>query len=298
MSINKILTLALIIPCFVACRPKPIDIEVPQAPPAITISSIAFDEHTVFVSAGYSINSCVGLNDTAASDSRTKSGIPREMLVSGGLVTITEEGTLPDTLTEISTGLYASRKLHLKQGVQYTLMVKDLTKNVAATAQTIFFAKPAVDNAEQKIEMEGADTITKLHLQMSNVAQGDKYFVTYSTTAQVHNSLSTAIDKLPTIYNFSPKTLELLTGEDVVNGKLDKTISMKVNANDTLVVQVARIDNAYYQYLSAYKRSGFLINQLTGEPINLPTNITTGFGFFSLCQSDKMVFVAGKRIAL
>ncbi len=298
MFLNKTLLLALIIPCFIACRPKPLEIEVPQAPPAITISSIAFDEHTVFVSAGYSISSCVGLNDTVASGDKTKSGIPKDMLIDGGLVTITEEGALPDTLSQVSAGLYASRKLKLKKGVQYTLMVKDMAKNTAATANTIFFAQPSVGKVERKLEMEGADTITKLHLQINNVTSNDKFFVTYSTTAQMQNNLSTAIGKLPTIYNFSPKTLELLTGEDALNGGLDKTISMKVNPNDTLVVQVARIDNAYYQYLSAYKRSGFLINQLTGEPINLPTNIVTGFGFFSLCQSEKLVFVGTQIINL
>lgn len=298
MSINKILTLAFILPCFIACRPKPIEIEVPQAPPAITISSIAFDEHTVFVSAGYSINSCAGINDTTASDSKTKSGIPKEMLIDKGVVTITEDGGLPDTLSQVSTGLYASRKLKLKKGVRYTLMVKDMTKNVAATASTVFFDQPSVETVERKLEINGTDSITRLHLQINNVARNDNFFVTYSTTSQMQNSATTAIDKLPTIYNFSPKTLELLTGEEAVNGDLDKTISINVNPGDTLVVQVAHIDNAYYQYLSAYKRSGFLINQLTGEPINLPTNIVTGFGFFSLCQSERIVFVGAKIINL
>lgn len=295
MLFNKVFSLAILSSFFVSCRPTPIEVDVPQATPSITISSVAFDEHTVFVSAGYSINSFVNLNDTSYNSDKTAMNIPAEMLVNGGLVTITAQGALPDTLTEVSKGLYASRKLNLIEGTEYTLTVIDIDKKASATAKTVFNAKPKIDNTKRDWILQESDTLTKFYLHLKNVSKDDRFFVAYCTTEQVKDNFGTAVDKLPTIYNFSPKTLELFTGEEAQNSIIDKAITMNIRPSDTLVVQVARIDNAYYQYLSAYKRSGYLINQLTGEPINLPTNIITGYGFFNLCQSEKVVFV-GKDI--
>ncbi|RYE22866.1 MAG: DUF4249 family protein [Sphingobacteriales bacterium] len=297
MLLKKMLPLTLVIPCFIACRPKPIDIEVPQAAPSITISSLAFDEHTVFVSAGYSINSTASLNDTAA-ENRTESGVPRDMLIDNAIVTITESNGTPDTLHRVTNGVYASRKLNLKYGVEYTLMVRDLNKDLATTATTVFLSQPSVTSAERIIEYSATDTLTKLHLNIKNVAAGDKFFVTYSTKQQVKSNVDQAKDRAQILYNFSPKTLEFVTSADATDGLIDKTITMKVNPEDTLIVQVAHIDNSYFEYLSAYKRTGYLINQLTGEPINLPTNVTPGYGFFSLCESERVVFVGNKRIRL
>ena len=87
---------------------------------------------------------------------------------------------------------------------------------------------------------------------------------------------------------FEPKQLELLQSN--ATAALSHSFTIKASAGDTLVVQVCRVDGGYYKYLQAYKRTGYLINQLTGEPINLPTNVQTGYGYFALCKPNRYVF--------
>jgi hypothetical protein len=89
---------------------------------------------------------------------------------------------------------------------------------------------------------------------------------------------------------FEPKRLELLTDADAKGDIIDKSFELLVSPSDTVVVTVGKIENHYFKYLDAYKRTGYLINQLTGEPINLPTNISGGFGYFSLFVPQRKVF--------
>jgi hypothetical protein len=49
-------------------------------------------------------------------------------------------------------------------------------------------------------------------------------------------------------------------------------------------VALSNIPKGYYEYLAAYKRSGNLLSQLTGEPVNLPTNVQGGYGYFALTK--------------
>jgi hypothetical protein len=51
-----------------------------------------------------------------------------------------------------------------------------------------------------------------------------------------------------------------------------------------VLVHLAKIDKGYFDYLSAYEKSGNILSQLTSEPISLPTNIVNGYGYFTLYQ--------------
>ena len=81
-----------------------------------------------------------------------------------------------------------------------------------------------------------------------------------------------------------------------VTGELTQQYTLKLSPRDTLIVQVARIDEGYFKYLQTYKRTGYLINQLTGEPINLPTNIQTGYGYFAIYKPHRYVFALQKHL--
>jgi hypothetical protein len=272
-----------------SCKPKPIDIDVAQKPADMVIASSAFDEHAVFVSAGYSISSLANLNDTTSG--KKPLPVSKDMLVDSGLVTIAGPGQEPETLSRRAPGLYSSTRLDLRKGASYTLVVKDYKTGKVAPAVTTYFPKPALDTLLPEIVRGGTTPTVKLRLSINDVGPKEYYMVCYTTSENVREATSSVSASVSALTSFVPKRVELFTSADAVNGRLSKGIVLNVSASDTLLVHCGRIDEAYYNYLAAYKRSGYLINQITGEPINLPTNINPGLGFFSLYAPKRELFL-------
>lgn len=276
-----------------SCRPKPIDIDVPQKAGTISISSACPDAHTVYVSASYSVNSLMAILDTSHAQSNPV--IPKELLIDSAIVTLRIAGSAPDTLRKTADGLYSRSNLQLQPGVQYTLAVLDCKKGVTAFANTTYQPEPAVDSMYPEQVNTGAEVVTKLHLRLQKVTSGSYYFVSYNTMRHARENAIPLPKNKYALNLFVPKQIELFTADVVNNGKLEKAITLQVKPTDTLMVQVGQVDKAYYDYLSAYKRTGALINQLTGEPINLPTNISSGLGFFSLYQPVLRIYNLNDR---
>lgn len=269
-----------------SCQPKPLEIEVKQSEPQLTVSSAAPDEHTVVVSAGYSINSMVSLGDTVNGGV----DLPDNMLLEDGIVTLAAEGRTPDTLYPIASGLYANRNMQLEKGASYTLTVYDHNKGLAGVATTPYFPLPAIDSLSPEVTRKHGDTLVTLHLKLSGAGADDFYFVSYNTAAAERVLQRSPYALAATLAAFSPKQLTLLSAADIKNGCIRRAIPLGCKGTDTLLVHTGKIDKAYFDYLTAYKKSGSLINQLTGEPINLPTNIATGLGFFSLSTPVRSTF--------
>lgn len=277
---------------FSACRPKPIDIAVPQQTGTITISSVALNDHTIALAAGYSINSLVDLQDSL--ENEDNNSIPKSLLLDSATVTISENGQMPVNLTRLSAGVFGSRDIKLQEGVKYTLSVADHKKNLAVTANTCFMPKPQLGKIVPEVIRNTSDSIIRLRVTLNDVKAGDHYFVFYNTAGNVRSDILGSGFSLSALRTFEPKHLELITAEGNANGNIDKTFTLSVKADDTISVTIGKIDGGYYKYLEAYKRTGFLINQLTGEPINLPTNVSDGYGYFSLYVPERQVFELAK----
>ena len=50
---------------------------------------------------------------------------------------------------------------------------------------------------------------------------------------------------------------------------------------DTAVVMFSNISEEYFRFLDARARGGNIISSVTGEPINHPTNVQGGYGYFN-----------------
>lgn len=280
--------LAVALSLFASCRPKPIDIDIPQRPADMSIASVAFDEQTVFVSAGYSVSSFANLEDTSAA--RRPAGVDPSMLIDDGLVTLSGPAGTTDTLARVATGLYGSRKLHLQPGQSYILLVKDRRNGRTATARTTFQPKPVLDSLIPVVKRQPGDTVVRLRLSLSNVRNEDFYVLSYTTPSGYKQGKPSLSKGLSMLTSFAPKRIELFRGTEAAGGRITKEVTLHVKGSDTVLVHLGKVDDAYFQYLTAYKRSGYLINQISGEPVNLPSNIITGLGFFSLYDPRQQVF--------
>jgi hypothetical protein len=270
-----------------SCQPKPLDIEVKQGPSMLTVSSAAVDNQTVVVSATYSINSLLGLEDSL----KGKKKLPADMLLKDAVITLTGNNDQVDTLQYITPGLYGNRTLKLEPGANYTLNIHQAGKGLIGTAKTTYFPAPSVKLLRPEVRRSNEDTTVLLNLQLTDVAHEDYFFVSYYSSSNVQQHGPINYDNLEeSIASYNPRRLVLLSGADMRGGEIIKTFTIDGKPTDDLLVHIGKIDKAYYDYLVAYKKAGAYINQLTGEPINLPTNVVKGLGFFSLSTPVRSVF--------
>jgi hypothetical protein len=69
-----------------------------------------------------------------------------------------------------------------------------------------------------------------------------------------------------------------------------KKLKSEIQPSDTIAVTLSNISEGYFKFLTAYRKSGSLFNQITGEPIDYPTNVVNGYGYFNTYYPDVRVF--------
>ena len=268
---------------FASCRPEPLEIKVQQATGTTALSSICLDGESVYLSASYTLSSLRDVHDTTAADDG--SGIPRDLLVDSATVTLSAPGQPIETLRMIRPGLFGCNDLRLVPGVNYTLTLTDLRKRTITTSTTTYIPRPQVDTIYPERIITGGDTVVRLHIRIRNAGAGSHFFASYRSLREVRQSAGSILLTAAGLRNFRTRQIELFNANALNNGTIDKVITLaEIAPNDSLLVQLGQVDRPYYNYLDAYKRSGALLNQLTGEPINLPTNVKTGYGYFALYE--------------
>lgn len=270
---------------FASCEPKPLDIDVKQQPAAPAVSSAMTGDHSVVIAATYSFNSLIGLDDTLLDDHK----IPEELMIKDAVVTLAKDGGSADTLVPVSEGIFRNNLSTPENGASYTLNIYDRQSKLLATARSTYFRQPNVLKLEPVKIISQGDTAVRLHIKLGDVSPGDYYMVSYSTRGNRGKNPGNQ-GFFSSLAAYNPKQLVLLGEGEIVNDGIDQTVTIAAKANDTLLVHCCRIDKAYYNYLNTYKKAGSFINQFTGEPVNLPTNVTGGIGYFAMSVPVRAIF--------
>jgi len=85
-----------------------------------------------------------------------------------------------------------------------------------------------------------------------------------------------------------------LSDKEFVNGRYHAHRQIAANPKTLIAYTLSNISPDYYKFLTTWKTSAQLFNQLTGEPINFPTNIKGGYGFFTTTNPDVRIFDLSK----
>ena len=288
-NILSILFLALI---FTKCTPQPLPIVIEELKPKIAISSIAIDANTVMVIASYSVNSLTSLNYSANANTPV---LPDGILIDNAIITISD-GTKIFTLDKIYPGIYSKTDMNLTPGTQYNLSVTDLAKGEHIVAKTTYYEALPADKILPVVTRNPHDTSIQLKLSMQDNSTSINYYVMAydrinpNTVPSPINSPNFSIVGLDAV-----KKVEIFSSADAVNGMIYKTFDiLNIKPSDTLFVHYGKIDKGYFNYIKSYKKTGSLVNQITAEPITLPTNTITGFGYFALYGVQRSIFDLNK----
>jgi hypothetical protein len=280
-----------IIAISIASCTKPIAITIPQAPAKLCIASQVIPDQFILVTVTKSFTSLYSTKyDTSAN-------INFDIFVNHALVTVSYNNKI-DTLFPITSGVYSSFNTLIASGTTYTLNVYDSTTKESVSAITAM-EKPT---SLQDLKVIPIQTITDTSIDTSynfkysfndaDPSVDNYYFVSISKA-----NPGSLVSNPSTIFNLlsSSNILKLYSDAQANNNLISDSLKGIELLNgfkpaDTVLFMVSSISKDYFKYLTAFKKSNSIINQLTGEPINYPTNIKNGYGFFS-AHSPKLKII-------
>ncbi len=286
MKKNKYIFPPLTVLCLLlsACLPKPIDIEIEGHRPTLVVSSQIIPGQTMIVALTRSFSA---LSNSTQGDT-VASNFLDNVLVSDALVTVSYLGET-DTLYMLTSGIYISTNTLQYSYGTYSLYAKDPATGMEITAESSLLPKVPFDTVYPVITRNPGDTTVRVEFEFSDLPEKNWYAINYyvkrsGTGFDINRIFSVGSNKVLT----ELELLSDLTFDDNVYS--NETQLSGIGPTDTIAVAIANISEGYYQFLTAYKRAGGLFNQITGEPVNYPSNVIKGHGYFNTHYPDIKVF--------
>jgi hypothetical protein len=276
-----------------SCRPAPLEISLRAAPQKLVIASqvvpqtvlgvlvtrsFAALEHDVFVP---------GTNNVSQA-------FIDDVIVQNAIVTVTYAGQT-DTLHPVDTipGLYVSASVLQIPYEKYELHVYDPVLNENVNAVSTMLPGVAFDTIYPVVQ---EDNTVKLKYKFTDLAGPNWYLVNVYKANSSANVANLDVNSFP----FNSGRNQLIQSQlinDLVYNTNDISIELNlkgVSTTDTIGVTLANISQGYYNYLSAQDKIDGIIGQLFREPVNVPTNVSNGYGYFSAYDPDVKVIDINK----
>ncbi len=280
LTITAIFTLLLM-----ACTPKPLDIQLDDVAPKLVVASQVIPNQIMIVTLSKSFSALEFSQDDSDS-------IPDELLdqllVTDGTVTISYLGQT-DTLYMVVPGLYASITTPQYDNIDYTLEAYDPYTGLSVTSTTRMLPFVAFDTVYLSRETVGGFETIRVDYALNDPTGDNWYMINFYSGYNDPNDLSSPFQE----NNDGLAETELLS--DQTFGSSYHTghyhlFDVDEEEIDTLFITLSNISEEYYDYLALRERGGNLFSQVVSEPINYPSNVVGGYGFFNTHHPNIHIF--------
>lgn len=273
---NSIVITILSILLFINCRPKSLDIDLPQAEQKLVVSSQVIPGSNMIVTLSRSMDA-KGFNvdkDTLSQD------IVNDLLVDSGIVTISYNG-ISDTLFSVPgvPGVFLSIATPQILNTTYNLYAKDYNTGKEVTSSAYMLPQVSLNNANATLDSTGAFDIITVTYDFNDPQDEDNWYMVNFYAQKDSNSSGGGFD-----LNENETVLKetiILKDKNFTSSTFNGTHQLSDWDQDSIVVSISNISKGYYDYLTARLRSGGLFTSISREPVNHPTNIIGGYGFFT-----------------
>lgn len=261
-----------------SCLPEPLPVDdIPKLETKIVVSSqiIPNTGLVVFVSKS------IGALD--AGDDSDPESLIEQIAISDALVTLKVNENL-DTLENLGNGLYGNIILDWQNNVDYILTVNTtLLGSVSAVTRIPDFV--SFDEVSATIFDNGFDSLAQIAYRLTDPV-GDNYYMINVQRFRSSQELSSLVN--PRIFTklFDDKEFDGQEKAETFN-----VLFQEFSEGDSIAVSMANISKAYYDFLKVRSDNRFSFVEFAGEPINYPTNVQGGYGFFNLHTPDVRVFI-------
>ncbi|MFY0600221.1 MAG: DUF4249 family protein [Cyclobacteriaceae bacterium] len=266
-------------------------IEVEPAESKIVVSSLFIPDSIIIVTATRSFSALSGKSIEAFEEDLINS-----LLVDKALVTVSSNSAT-DTLQKLSPGVFIG-SLHNPEPLEiFELNIYDSLTQRSVRSVTQLEEQVKFDSISVSLNIEEVDTTSTLYYQFRDPADQENWYLVQGF-------------EFPTLPNFDNVTFDLENGDVVLEPDTSNQIffSNEINSlfidlisditlkndtikgskeffsqtRDTVIFVAINIDEGYHDFLRARKRSGNIISSLFREPVNHPTNVENGYGYFTM----------------
>jgi len=258
----------------VSCRPKPIDIELEQAPPKLVISSQIVPNALTIITVSKSF---AALESSKDSEDTTNTFVD-QLMVKDAKVSISYNNS-KDDLYKLpnAPGIYTSFAIPHIIDTEYTLEVYDPETGMSASAKAIMLKTVPFDSisAERGVGEDSNNVI--VHLAFTDPSDEiNWYLLNFYTTGKDTSQQGSLFEK-----QTASEVSVLLSDESFDSPLVSGQKTMYNWSSDTLIASISNISQGYYDYLMARKKSGGVVSSMLSEPISYPSNVKGGYGFFT-----------------
>jgi hypothetical protein len=249
-----------------SCRPKPIDLKVQPAESKLVVFTQVVPDHVMLVTLTKSFSPLSGNTEESLSS----------LLVSGATVKVTSNNQVYD-FYELTPGVYASYSVVSFQAGQ----VFELTASAdgqTITSTSVMLDKVTFSAVTPRVEKFVADTNIFVDYSITDdPSRSNWYLINVYKKQQVGTDFTNYFSNGSNVMSKS-----ILISDKEFNGSYSSTIELENTFhNDSIAVTLSNISEQYFNYLGFRINNGSVLNQLNVEPINYPTNIINGYGFFN-----------------
>ena len=261
-----------------ACSPENLLINVKPAESQIVVASQLFPGDFMVVFLTRSFSALEGNEDTLSADFLEK------IIVDDALVTITYLDRI-DTLEQIddTPGIYLSDTTGDIAFSDIRLEVFDPLTNQTVAATTTALPQLLPDSIAYLEEIVDEDTSYQFYYSFFDPAETNNwYIVNIFDPGRFANIVEN--DPLGLLGGGRDGNFHeaVISDQTIDENFYERTLNLQnPRKSDTLAFYFSNISEGYFRFLDARQRTGGIIASLTSEPVNLPTNVEGGLGYFN-----------------
>lgn len=272
------LLLFLIMGVLSSCIPDPLEVtNVPAMPTKLVIGSQVIPGQGLVVYVTRSVGALEAGWGSAIEP------LLEQIAVEDAVVTLVSDDRV-DTLTHQDYGVYLGASDAVVGGKQYTLVVKSATLG-EVTATTIAPQQVFFQEVEASLHLTGFDSLARIRYSLDDPTEANWYMVNVQKV-----SAATEIDRY-----LNPRVFTRLVRDTTFNGQRFEeefnVIFQNYSEGDSVLVTMSNISEEYYKYLHLRNDSRYSLASFASEPLNFPSNVKGGYGYFNLHVPDVRVFV-------
>ncbi|MBW3545463.1 MAG: DUF4249 domain-containing protein [Bacteroidetes bacterium] len=278
-KVLKGIGLLIVLLQLVSCLPEPLEVRhMPVAKPEVVVSTQLIPDRTLLVF----------LSRTFSALEYTEDSDPEELLtqiaLNDALVTITgPDGT--DTLRFLKEGFYGGIFIPFQEGELYELRIRSESLGEVYAATRVQ-AQVTIEEAEADLYYNDfGDTLAMIDYSFLDPEAHNWYLLNVQKvdreTAEQNIINPHAFTKLLNDTEFEGRLVEdqfRFTPEMYAPG-------------DTIAFTLSNISEEYYHFMKLRLENRLNLMDFLGEPVNYPSNIVGGKGYFNLYVPDVRFFV-------
>ena len=262
-----------------SCLPEPLTIDgLPVVKPQIVVSSQIIPDRSLVVMLTKTFGALEGSDDSDPEE------LLRQIAVDDAVVVI-KGPARTDTLVNIGYGFYGDVIIPFEEGEEYNLYINSESLG-EVTATTTVKEQIKFEDIEAGLYFNGfGDTLAEVTHTFVDPPGKNWYMLNVQEVERVD-----IVENLLNPNSF----MRLHDDVDFEGNELKETFHVfprDYNPGDTIAVSLSNISSDYYDFLKLRVDNRFSLVQYLSEPVNYPSNIKGGKGFFNLYIPDVKFFV-------